>query len=114
MPYNIRLESDAVRTLGFAAVGVGYTNIGTSFAHPTRILIVQNLTNATLMFSMDGGTTDHFPLASNGFLVLDCTANKVVDVGGFFIGIGTQMAVKQVGAPTSGSVYVTAMHARGE
>lgn len=104
----IRLAADPLRSLGFASISGVYTGIGTSLANPARIIFVQNLTNATLLFSMDG-VTDHFPLAANAFLLLDVSTNKSIS-DGFFIAAGTRFYVKTSGSPTSGSVYVSVFY----
>lgn len=101
-----RFNPETVRSLGSGLIVAGYTKIGTAFSSPVRILFVQNLTDANLMFSFDG-VNDHFPLPSNGFLLLDVTANKTLEHG-FFISEGWLVYVKQLGAPMSGTVYVSA------
>ena len=101
----IRLVSESVRSLAFGSIGAGYSGIGTSITNPIRILHIQNLTDASLMFSYDG-VNDHFPLPANGFLVLDITANKSREQG-CYLAEGTRVYAKQIDAPTSGSVYVS-------
>lgn len=103
--HAIRLVPEAVRSLAFGSIGVGYMGIGTEINNPVRILRIQNLTNALLMFSYDG-INDHEPLASNSFLLLDITANKSRDQG-YYLAEGTRIYVKRDGTPTDGSVYVT-------
>jgi hypothetical protein len=105
----IRLSMEPVRSLGEASIGVGYAGVGTSFSHPIRMVFIQNLTDVTLMFSLDG-VNDHFPLPSNGFLLLDVTSNKSIGQG-FFIAEGTRVYVKNIGTPSTGSVYVSVMYA---
>jgi hypothetical protein len=111
MAATLELRAEAIRTVAFGAVGVGYTAIGTSMQRPMRLLNVQNVTNAVLMFSFDG-VIDHFSLPANSFLLLDICTNDVGE-SGFFISKGTLMHVKQIGVPTSGSVYVSTFYARG-
>lgn len=102
----IRLLAETVRSLGFASIGPAYMGIGTVFTNPIRMIFVQNLTDQTLMFSFDG-VNDHFPLPTNGFLLLDITSNKTI-VDGFFIGENTRIYVREIGNPISGTVWVTA------
>lgn len=113
MAVAVVLRADAVRTLAAASVLAGYTAIGTPLDSPGRIYFIQNLTDALLMFSYDG-VNDHFPLPSNGFKIEDVCANQISGAPGFFIAVGTQFYVKQVGVPTTGSVYLSVEHARGE
>jgi len=101
----IRLVPEAARSLAFGSIGAAYAGIGTAINNPVRILHIQNLTDVVLMFSYDG-INDHFPLASNSYLLLDITANKSRDQG-FYLAEGTRIYVKEDGTPSSGSVYVT-------
>ena len=71
-------------------------------------MFVQNLTNATLWFSNDG-VNDKFPLLPNAFIVWDLTTNKS-QMEGLYLPALTQMYVRELGTPTSGSVYVTSMY----
>lgn len=109
---SIRLLPEEIREIGFAAIGAAYMGVGTAFEHPIRILFLQNLTNAVLMFSFDG-ITDHVPLPNNGFLLLDVSSNKTTSAG-FYIGQGTRIYVKQVGVPTGGSVYLSSFYGKDE
>jgi hypothetical protein len=105
----IRLKMEPVRELVGTLIGGGYTPIGSAFAHTIRQIFVQNLTNALLMFSLDG-VNDHFPLPPSGFLLLDVTSNKSIGQG-YFIAEGTRIYVDEIGVPTTGSVYVSVMYA---
>jgi len=81
--------------------------VGTAFDKPIRLIIFQNFTNAGMMISFDG-VSDHMPLATSGYIVLDVTANKTI-ANGFYIAEGTRIYVKQLsGAASSGSFYVSA------
>jgi|SRR5882672_12313997 len=105
----IRMAFEPLRSLAFGSVLVGYMGVGTAINHPAREFLVQNLTDATLLFSFDG-VTNHFRLPANGFWLNDNTANKSVSQG-FFLAEGTRLYVKQDGvAPTSGSVNFTIIY----
>lgn len=113
MAYGIELRSDAVRSLAFGSIGATYANVGTALEYPTRVLIVQNTTDVLLMLSFAGGV-DHIPFPSGAIMILDVSSDRVTD-GGYFISKKTQLQVKYVsGAPSSGTFYVTAMHAKGD
>ena len=103
-----RLVFEPVRTLGEADIGVDYAAVGTPLANAARQFFIQNLTDVTLMFSFDG-INDHFPLPTNGFLLDDVCSNKTQQ-GGFFIAEGTRLYVKEIGVPTTGSVYFSTMY----
>ncbi len=104
----IRAAVEPVRTLAFGSISGTYMGIGTPLTNACRILFLQNLTDATLMFSFNG-VDDNFPLPSEGFLLLDLTANKAQN-GGFFVSAEQRVYVKDLGVPTTGSVYLTAFY----
>lgn len=108
MSKSIRLLPEPVRSLAFGSIGAAYMGIGTALENPVRIVAILNLTDVSLMFSMDG-VDDHFPLSANGYLLLDVSSNKTIEAG-FFIGIGTRFYVKEIGNPISGSVYVSTFY----
>ncbi len=106
---GIQLRTEPVRTIAAASIGATYSVIGSAITNQSRIMFLQNLTDATLMFSMTG-LTDHFPLPANGFLLLDVCSNQVQE-SGYFIQAGSPISVKQLGVPTTGSVYLTVFFA---
>ena len=109
MSLAIRLMAEPVRTVGFAAIGLAYTSIGTVMTRPIRMMILQNITNTAVMVSFDG-VNDHLPLIPNGYIILDITSNKTI-AQGFFLAEGQQLFVKQLGVPAiSGSVYLTTFY----
>lgn len=107
----VRLLAEPVRSLGEASISGTYAGIGTAISNPSRVIFVQNLTDATLMFSLDG-INDHFPLPSNGFLVLDIASNQS-HAQGFFMSQGQRLYVKTVGSPSTGSVYFSTFYGVG-
>lgn len=109
---SIRLAVEPARSLGFALIGAGYTGVGGVMENPVRILLITNLTNASLWFSHDG-VEDHLPLPANSSFTLDITANKSSDAG-YYLPEGTRISVKQLGIPTQGSVYVTVYYGETE
>ena len=110
MSLAMRLTPETVRTLAFGAIGVAYIGIGTTMVRPVRIMVLQNLTDALLMFSFDG-INDHLPINANGYMVLDITANKTISQG-FFLAEGQRLYCRHlVGVPpTAGSTYVTTFY----
>jgi len=105
MAYGVRAIFEPLRSLAFGSIGASYTAIGTALLGPARIFKIDNLTNAALLFSIDGAT-DHTIVPANGFLLVDVATNKE-DTQGFEIATGTTFYVKESGVPTDGSVYVT-------
>lgn len=104
----VRMLAEPVRTTAFGSISGTYIGVGTVLANPCRIMFVQNLTDATLMFSLDG-VNDHFPLPANGFLVLDISSNQSL-AQGFFMSQGQRLYVKEIGVPTTGSVYFSSFY----
>jgi len=103
-----------IESLSFASISGSYSNVGSRIENALRIVWIQNLTDATLMFSFDA-VNDHFPLVANAFVLLDLNANQNQNQTGLYLGIGTLLYVRQLSAaPTSGSVYFSGFYAKGE
>lgn len=107
--FSIRFTPETLRSLAFGSIGAGYAAIGTAIENPIRIFYLQNWTDANLMFSFDG-VNDHMPLSVGGFVVIDITANKPAMSSGFYLAKGDLVYVKRIGAPTTGSVYLSVFH----
>lgn len=108
MNYKKRITPEAMRTLAHGSIGAGYTAIGVATEFASFLLIINNYTDAQLTFSLDGAT-DHFELASGNSLTIDVTANKSHDMD-IYLPAKTTVYVKQSGAPSSGSVYVSSLY----
>ena len=108
MSLAIKILPETVRSLAAASIVAGYMGIGTAIDNPARIFYLQNLTDATLMFSFDG-INDHFPLPANGFILLDVATNRTVSEQ-FYVSQGQRIYVKELGVPTTGSVYLTVFY----
>jgi len=104
----IRLAFEEQRSLAFGSISATYAGIGGAFAHPVRMLEVQNLTDADLQFSLDG-VTDHFICAAKQAKIYDITANKTQD-SGFYAAEGDRVYVKEIEDPTEKAVYVTVIY----
>lgn len=112
MSFNIIIRADAIRSLAFGSISGTYAAIGTEFTHPMRIVKLTNLTDATVTFSYDG-VVDHEVVPAGGFTLYDFCTNQA-QTSGAFLAQGTIMYVKSSGAPTSGSVYVSAYYGKGD
>lgn len=104
----VRAGFETLRSLAFGSISGTYAAVGSALANPARIVHVYNGTDADMFFSIDG-TNNHFIVPSGGFILFDFTTNKSIDPG-LFISQGTIFYVKQVTAPTSGSVYVAVVY----
>lgn len=106
---GLRYTAEAVRTLAEASIGAGYTAVGTPVSNPERQFFIQNLTDALLMFSFDG-VNDHFPLPANGFFLSDVSSNRVSKSEALYLAKEVQLYVKEIGTPTTGSVYFSVFY----
>jgi hypothetical protein len=105
---NVRANFQPQSTLAAASILVGYTLIG-KLTHPSRMVMISNLTDADLQFSIDG-TNDHFPIAKRSSQVFDISTNQALGLG-LQLPLNFPLYVKQIGTPTTGSVYFCAMFA---
>ena len=105
-----RMVFEPQRELAFGDVEGTYVAVGTPLNNAIRQFFIQNLTDVTLQFSFDG-INDHFPLPSNGFFLDDICSNTSVSQG-FFIAKGTTLYVKEIGTPSSGSVYFSVAYGK--
>lgn len=112
MAYGTRVAFQPVREVTFGSISGTFASVGTPLTDHTRVIGLNNSTNAELYISFDG-VTNHLRMAANSFKLYDLSANKVRD-DGLFLPIGTQIYVKQVSsAPNSGAVWAEAMNADG-
>jgi len=111
MSLAIRLMPETVRTAAFGVIGNVYMGMGVAMTRPIRMIVLQNMTDANLMFSFDG-VNDHLPLPSWGYLVLDITSNKTLPQG-FFVAEGQRVYVRRLNPleiPTQGAAYLTTFY----
>jgi hypothetical protein len=106
---SIRFSAEPVRSLSSGSISAGYVGVGTSVGDPIRQFFIQNLTDATLMFSFDG-INDHFPLPANGFFLNDIASNKLNSTQGWYLAEGTRLYVKEIGTPSTGAVYFSVFY----
>lgn len=108
MAVSNRLKIAPVIEKGFADVLDAYSTFSTPTQFSTDLLLVQNLTDADVMFSFDDGATDNFPLASSSYLLVDL--NQFVVASQSKIVKGTIIAARRLAAgvaPTAGSLWIT-------
>lgn len=110
MAYPKALRIDAIRVLGFGAITNLYQVVGAALTEPCRIFNLTNLTNANIIFSLDG-VNDHFYIPPGGFKLIDVCTNRVRDEG-WFVPQGTQFYCRSDGLPfpTTGNVIIEVMH----
>lgn len=106
---GIRLVVDPLQSIASGTIDASYMGIGPVWDRSARMVLINNHTNAFLLFSYDG-ITDHFTMLDYSSLLLTITNN---DEGHepFSLPALSRLYVKQLTVPTHGSVYVT--HFRG-
>jgi len=108
----LKLKCEPIRYATYDTIDTAYIPMGSGFNNASRIIVLQNLTNALLMFSFDG-IEDHLLLPSQGQLVLDITANKSI-TSGFYLPEGQKIYVRKVETPTSGSAVLSVFYGATE
>ena len=106
---SIRFRAEPVRSLAAGSIVAGYAKVGTPVTHAIRQFLIQNMTDAAVMLSFDG-VNDHFPLPAGGFFIDDISSNRSTSVQGWFLAQDSQLWVKRLGIPTTGSVYFSALY----
>lgn len=107
-----RARFDAWRSVGFAAITNSYTALGTPLGHEMRLLHFINGTDKDMAISFDG-TTNNIPVLAGAAYVYDVTSNEDANEH-FRYQRYTQLYIKYLEAPTSGTFYVTAVYGKGE
>lgn len=99
---------DTLRSLGFAGISAAYAAVGSALTVNPRIMCITNKTQGDMIFSTDSNNASgQIIVPAGSFKLYDLTANLVPGHDdNFVIAVGTQFYVKQITAPTSGSVYI--------
>jgi len=98
-----------IRSLGFAGISGAYATVGSATTHRIRSFCISNNTQGDLLFSLDGSSDQMFVPASS-FRLYDIQSNiNPQKDDKYVLPIGSQFYVKQITAPTSGSVYIECM-----
>jgi len=122
MAFSLPVRIDVLRVVANGAVSGSYAAFGSAFTHRTRIVKVTNNTNGDLFIGVNSlttapasdGTADNDFVPAGGFVLYDFTSNSESTGSPFCFQIGTQFWVRQSTAPTTGSVYLTAVFGKGE
>lgn len=101
----IRIFAETLRSIAFGSISGSYAAIGGALANPSRILKITNTTDADMIISYDG-TNNHEIVPTASAVVFDFCSNQTFQ-NGAFLAEGTIIYVKQVSAPSKGSVYVS-------
>ena len=101
-----QLRVTPVQTLAFGSIGASYTQVGVASMFAGIAILIQNFTDADIMFSFTGHT-DHFPVSANTSFIFDIMSDKTLN-NDIYLSAGTGYFVKELTTPpSSGAVYVT-------
>ncbi len=112
MSYSRAATFDAQKSLAFGSIGASYTIVDSILFSSTRMLMVVNATDALLQFSTTGAT-DHFVIPASTSVIFDFASNDA-QVVPWFLPAKKAVYVKEIGTPTTGAVYVTAIYGIGD
>jgi len=109
------VRADSIRTLAYTGISGSYATVGATLAHNWRVFRVVNNTNGDLFISFDG-TTNNLFVPAGSFVLYDLSTNAAPtsQTDGLVFSLGTQFYAKQSTAPTSGSLYIEGLYAKGE
>ena len=103
----LRFLFEPLRELSFSSVGASYIAIGAPLTNPSRLFILQNLTDETVYIS-DDGVNNKFKFPPGGALTLDNVSNRTEQSSSNEMPQGTIWYVKHAGvAPTLGSITIS-------
>lgn len=101
------LFPEPMYSLDHSTLSSSFTLVG-QIQNPAQLFLVQNLTNATVDFSMDG-TNTHFQLPANGYIVLDVGTNRTVNRP---LSFSALTALFAKGSAAAGQVNLTSFYVR--
>lgn len=105
----LQVRAETLRSLANGSISGSFAAVGSALANPCRILVLTNATDADMIFSLDG-TNNNFYVAHGAFKLFDFTTNRKYTDETFALAAGVTVYVKQVSAPSTGSVYVETIY----
>lgn len=103
---------DAVRSVAAASITATYTAFGGPFQHAMRVLHIINGTDADIMISFDG-VNDNIPVLADTFSLYDLTSDQDANEH-FRYQEGSQLLIKYIQMPTTGTVYAVTVYGKDE
>jgi len=105
-----KVQFEAIKTLGFAAIGAAYAAVGAATTNQVRLICITNNTEGDMYFTTNTAQDELF-VAAGSFKLFDLQANNYEKTDPkYVLEIGTQFYVKQIEAPVSGSVYIECLY----
>lgn len=112
MTYGTRAVFNEIRSINFDSINGSYNVVGSALTDHARIVTFTNLTDAPMLFSLNG-VDDQIVVNTDDYKTFNLSTNKIRD-DGLFLPVGTFFYVKEVAsAPTSGKVYIEVISAQG-
>jgi len=111
------VQFDTLRSVAFGGISSSYAALGSPLTHNWRIVKIVNTTDGDLIISTDNTVSAGMDLIPAGsFTLYDLASNNspLTPADVFVMAKSTQFYVKQSTAPTSGSVYLTGVYAKGQ
>lgn len=97
--WNFPAVTIAQKSIAAASIGATYSIVGSSFSSPPVLIIIVSTLDEPVQFSWDG-ITDAFPIAARSNIIIDFKSDGLV------LPAGAAPFVKEIGNPTSGSLYI--------
>ena len=98
-------DFDEIRSLAFGGISGTFASVGTPSTKEIRGICLTNDTEGSMMFT-NNITKDKVFVKSGSFKLWDIQSNKSNRTDRSGLPVGTQISVRQLAAPISGSVYV--------
>lgn len=96
---------EPIRTIAFGAISGAYASVGAPSTREIRVFCISNNTQGDMYLTTDT-SEDQIFVPSGSFRLYDVQANVGPSDDKYVFPVGTQFSVKQITAPTSGSVYI--------
>jgi hypothetical protein len=105
---------DSLISLAAGSITASYTTLGSPLTQNWRIFKITNDTDGNMLISFNG-TTDNIFVPAASFTLYDLSTNAppIAVTSNLVLALGTQFYIKYVSAPTTGSVYVEGVYAKG-
>lgn len=104
-------EFEAIRRIASETVTTGFANLGAVFGQNVVEITVRNDSDKTMVFSLDGGTTEHLELSAGSKETIDLGDKGLALPGG----LQPQVKLLVAGAATAGTnVTISALVAKSQ
>lgn len=112
MEVSLKANYDPVRSIAYGDIGVTHSPVGAKLSEYILMLEICNLTDSNLFISFSG-KVDHIVVPAKTHMIKDYATNKA---NGDSLGLaaGNFLQVRYIDvAPTEGTLYISALFAKG-